>query len=66
MSTPPVDEKHTAREAVNDHAYLDRQSGDEEVGIVNKAEPLSRDLKGRHMQMIAMGKYLREASAGRT
>lgn len=55
MSTPPVEEKHNGKEVV-DHGYLhDHHSGDEEVGIVNKADPLSRDLKGRHMQMIAMG-----------
>jgi amino acid transporter len=53
--TPPLEEKHHGKEVVNDHAYLDHHSGDEEVGIVNKAAPLSRDLKGRHMQMIAMG-----------
>lgn len=28
---------------------------DEEVGIVNKSGALSRNLKNRHMQMIAIG-----------
>ena len=56
-STPPFEEKHPGKEVVHSHDYLrDHHGGDEEVGIVNKASPLSRDLKGRHMQMIAMGK----------
>ncbi|CRG89953.1 Amino-acid permease inda1 [Talaromyces islandicus] len=28
---------------------------DQDVGVVYKAEPLARDLQGRHMQMIAIG-----------
>ncbi|KAJ6038834.1 hypothetical protein N7460_007551 [Penicillium canescens] len=28
---------------------------DQDVGIVNKAAPLTRELRGRHMQMIAIG-----------
>lgn len=28
---------------------------DEEIGVVNKTDPLKQDLKGRHMQMIAIG-----------
>lgn len=32
---------------------------DEEVGLVNKADPLTRGLRGRHMQMIAIGKGAR-------
>ncbi|KAJ6045290.1 uncharacterized protein N7446_012154 [Penicillium canescens] len=28
---------------------------DQDVGIVNEAAPLTRDLRGRHMQMIAIG-----------
>jgi hypothetical protein len=62
-STPPLEEKHHGKEVVNDHAYLDHHSGDEEVGIVNKSNPLSRDLKGRHMQMIAMGEYSPDSGA---
>ncbi|KAH8909551.1 amino-acid permease inda1 [Coniochaeta sp. PMI_546] len=56
MSTPPLEEKHNGKEVVDSHGYLhDHHSGDEEVGIVNKAAPLSRDLQNRHMQMIAIG-----------
>lgn len=33
---------------------------DEEVGIVTKSGHLHTDLKGRHMQMIAIGKSLLE------
>lgn len=29
--------------------------GDAEVGVLNKVDPLKQDLKGRHMQMIAIG-----------
>lgn len=37
---------------------LDSSAGeirDEEAGVVHKSDPLQRDLKGRHMQMIAIG-----------
>jgi amino acid permease len=30
---------------------------DQDVGVVYKAEPLARDLQGRHMQMIAIGMF---------
>ncbi|KAI2464188.1 amino acid permease/ SLC12A domain-containing protein [Annulohypoxylon bovei var. microspora] len=40
--------------AVNSQAYA-RGGHDEEVGIVNKSGQLHTDLKGRHMQMIAIG-----------
>ena len=33
----------------------DVERGD--VGIKHQAAPLARQLKGRHMQMIAIGKY---------
>jgi yeast amino acid transporter len=53
-SPPNVEEKDpktfTAPEA------NDLESGDH--GIVVKANPLSRELKGRHMQMIAIGMCL--------
>ncbi|OIW33285.1 amino-acid permease inda1 [Coniochaeta ligniaria NRRL 30616] len=56
MSTPPLEEKQHGIEVVDSHGYLqDHHSGDEEVGVVNKAAPLSRDLQNRHMQMIAIG-----------
>lgn len=34
--------------------HTDVENGD--TGILVKTSPLSRDLKGRHMQMIAIGK----------
>ncbi|KAI0887507.1 amino acid permease/ SLC12A domain-containing protein [Annulohypoxylon maeteangense] len=40
--------------AVNSQPYQTK-SHDEEVGIVNKSGQLHTDLKGRHMQMIAIG-----------
>jgi len=54
-------EKHLDKEAldqgaVGSHGYAP-DSHDEEVGVVNKAQPLSRDLQGRHMQMIAIGTF---------
>jgi hypothetical protein len=53
-SPPNVEEKdpktYTAPET------SDVESGDR--GIVVKANPLARELKGRHMQMIAIGMYL--------
>ncbi|KAK3322135.1 amino acid permease [Apodospora peruviana] len=47
-------EAAVAKEAYHGH---DASSGsdDVEVGIVNKADPLHRDLRNRHMQMIAIG-----------
>ncbi len=38
----------------SDQGYVP-EGQDEEVGVVNKGQPLSRDLQGRHMQMIAIG-----------
>lgn len=32
---------------------VERDAGDK--GIINRASPLARELKGRHMQMIAIG-----------
>ncbi|KAI1102254.1 amino acid permease/ SLC12A domain-containing protein [Jackrogersella minutella] len=40
--------------AVNTQAYAN-SGHDEEVGMVNKSGQLHTDLKGRHMQMIAIG-----------
>jgi amino acid transporter len=42
------------KEAVVDNYHQDGAQ-DEEVGIVHKGSPLKKDLKGRHMQMIAIG-----------
>ena len=43
------------KEAIVDN-YPSDGHHDEEVGIINKADPLKKDLQGRHMQMIAIGK----------
>ncbi|KAI1450695.1 amino acid permease/ SLC12A domain-containing protein [Annulohypoxylon stygium] len=50
----------TTEKQVKDEAAVNSQpyrsgSHDEEVGIVNKSGQLHTDLKGRHMQMIAIG-----------
>ncbi|KDN66449.1 putative amino acid permease, partial [Colletotrichum sublineola] len=59
MSSQPVvvdDEKTHAKEpALNSQADSYDGSHDEEVGTVNKGQPLQRNLQNRHMQMIAIG-----------
>jgi amino acid permease len=52
-----AEEKHDGpnKEAVVDN-YPHDGPIDEEVGVVHKADPLKKDLQGRHMQMIAIGK----------
>ena len=35
--------------------HTDAERGDIDIGIINQANPLARELKGRHMQMIAIG-----------
>lgn len=52
MST--LEEKHNGAKEVVDNGYL-TETRDEEVGIINKSDPLVRDLRNRHMQMIAIG-----------
>ncbi len=49
------EEKHHDKDAVNIQGFAPEGS-DEEVGVVHKSSPLKQDLKGRHMQMIAIGK----------
>ncbi len=51
-------EKQHEKEAMDQAGYVP-DGHDEEVGIVNKSDPLARDLQGRHMQMIAIGMVLR-------
>ncbi|ELQ42122.1 amino-acid permease inda1 [Pyricularia oryzae] len=47
-------DKH--KETANTSAVVsDNNSHDEEVGVVNKSKPLVRELRNRHMQMIAIG-----------
>jgi len=56
-----VEEKHRSsspKEAPIDH-YAHEGPHDEEVGVVHKGDPLKKDLKSRHMQMIAIGKLSR-------
>ncbi|KAI1460616.1 amino acid permease/ SLC12A domain-containing protein [Annulohypoxylon moriforme] len=48
-------EKQTKDEAAVNAQPYQSKSHDEEVGIVNKSGELHTDLKGRHMQMIAIG-----------
>ncbi|KAF4918052.1 putative amino-acid permease [Colletotrichum viniferum] len=57
MSSQPVvdDEKHYAKDPVVDSQNGYEGSHDEEVGVVTKGEPLQRNLRSRHMQMIAIG-----------
>lgn len=50
-------EKHSDdhSKGVNPNLYAPEVHNDEEVGVVTKGEPLHKDLKSRHMQMIAIG-----------
>ncbi len=50
-----MDSEKAHDKETSDGAVYAANGHDEEVGIVNKADPLSRDLRGRHMQMIAIG-----------
>ena len=54
----PVTERHvTDKETVPfAPAHGDVENGD--TGILVHAAPLARKLKGRHMQMIAIGKFI--------
>lgn len=53
MSDSPGSKSEEGKEAV----YAVPENGAEVVdkGIVNQAAPLAKKLKGRHMQMIAIG-----------
>lgn len=56
-------DKH--KETANTSAVVsDNNSHDEEVGVVNKSKPLVRELRNRHMQMIAIGTLVLEICAG--
>lgn len=49
-------DKHgVGKETVEPHHGGFGSSVDEEVGVVNTEHKLNRDLKSRHMQMIAIG-----------
>jgi amino acid permease len=43
-----------------DYNHDVENGSDQDKGIINKTAPLHKDLKGRHMQMIAIGVYLSE------
>jgi hypothetical protein len=45
----------TDKEIIEPHNGYGSETVDEEVGVVNKSGTLNRDLKSRHMQMIAIG-----------
>lgn len=49
------EKNHTDKEVVEPHNGYGSETVDEEVGAVNKSGSLNRDLKSRHMQMIAIG-----------
>ncbi|UQC77944.1 amino acid permease [Colletotrichum lupini] len=62
MSHQPTvvdDDKHYTKDPVVNSNGSYGGSHDEEVGVVTKGEPLQRNLKNRHMQMIAIGKLHR-------
>ena len=52
MSESDIKEKDVS---VTPQPYASSSHNDEEVGIVHKGAPLKTDLRGRHMQMIAVG-----------
>lgn len=49
------EKSQTDKEVIEPHNGYGSENVDEEVGVVNKSGALSRDLKSRHMQMIAIG-----------
>ncbi|KAI0128480.1 amino acid permease [Xylariales sp. AK1849] len=48
-------EKHDDLKGADPHLYATNEAVDEEVGVTKKGDPLHKDLKSRHMQMIAIG-----------
>lgn len=49
------EKSHTDKEVIEPRNGYGSETVDEEVGVVNKTGTLARDLKSRHMQMIAIG-----------
>lgn len=49
------EKSRTDKEVIEPHNGYGSENVDEEVGVVNKSGTLARDLKSRHMQMIAIG-----------
>lgn len=52
------DKDLSAKEHTTPHHGSGSDYVDEEVGVVHKSGALNRDLKSRHMQMIAIGTLL--------
>ncbi|KAG6364902.1 hypothetical protein INS49_006506 [Diaporthe citri] len=49
------EKSQTDKEVIEPHNGYGSETVDEEVGVVHKSGSLARDLKSRHMQMIAIG-----------
>lgn len=50
------EKSQTDKEVIEPHNGYGSETVDEEVGVVHKSGSLARDLKSRHMQMIAIGR----------
>lgn len=58
-SPPPKDIEAEAEGEKKLHAGASTDIENADQGVIVKANPLARQLKGRHMQMIAIGKSRR-------
>lgn len=56
------EKSQTDKEVIEPHNGYGSETVDEEVGVVHKSGSLARDLKSRHMQMIAIGRTLPSSS----
>jgi amino acid permease len=57
------EKSQTDKEVIEPHNGYGSENVDEEVGVVHKSGSLARDLKSRHMQMIAIGTISNISSA---
>lgn len=48
-----LEELRCSKDLASDGYVVRAEDG--QVGIINKSEPLARDLRNRHMQMMAIG-----------